>query len=365
MHEMFVGLQTKSRLPSSDLLFGQTRDDDYDPEEQTPPVQYHWASLAWYALHSHSRRHSGVWNLTDSNYLTGHNINPQRAIDPDALIELEAVSRDASQFVILTNELLDFDAEGDLDMDINIDETTADVLLKCIIYFPASLNRRNWIRPNLLPRTQIRILHNSMSSSKRPWLSCHEKWENEAVTEADMIEESDPDPDSSPVEHIHLGEEIPIETDWTPLEPGSLEYKINQMETDIIRLESQVSRQKDKISDLEEYVTALEKARDLLPLMRASHNDAVDRLIDARAEVDRLCELFALGFKRMIKEFTEALAQQISTLISANYWTEMFEGSMASFERNINSAPPEGLPEGLGAWVTPWIQRERKWAAFF
>ncbi|KAJ7571821.1 hypothetical protein C8J56DRAFT_1071305 [Mycena floridula] len=137
-----------------------------------------------------------------------------------------------------------------------------------------------------------------MSSSKCPWLSCHEKWENEAVTEADMIEER---------------EEIPIETDWTPLEPGSLEYKINQMETDIIRLESQVSRQKDKISDLEEYVTALEKARDLLPPMRASHNDAVDRLIDARAEVERLCELFALGFKRMIKEFTEALAQQIST----------------------------------------------------
>ncbi|KAJ7575670.1 hypothetical protein C8J56DRAFT_900971 [Mycena floridula] len=328
MHEMFVGLQTKSRLPSSDLLFGQTRDDDYDPEEQTPPVQYHWASLA-----------CGVWNLTDSNYLTGHNINPQRAIDPDALIELEAVSRDASQCGPDVAKLASQDPD------------------------PVSGHQS---RVLYYLFTSATSLFNHLSlSSKRPWLSCHEKWENEAVTEADMIEESDPDPDSSPVEHIHLGEEIPIETDWTPLEPGSLEYKINQMETDIIRLESQVSRQKDKISDLEEYVTALEKARDLLPLMRASHNDAVDRLIDARAEVDRLCELFALGFKRMIKEFTEALAQQISTLISANYWTEMFEGSMASFERNINSAPPEGLPEGLGAWVTPWIQRERKWAAFF
>ncbi|KAJ7584889.1 hypothetical protein C8J56DRAFT_1166142 [Mycena floridula] len=109
------------------------------------------------------------------------------------------------------------------------------------------------------------------------------------------------DPDSSPTEKLHPGDwdNYPKEEDDADMvsspESGSFEYEIRKIqrahETEIMRLESQISKQKEQITDLRDYVKALEKARDLLPLMRLSHNHTIDLLVESRAKVSAMQQL--------------------------------------------------------------------------
>ncbi|KAJ7592438.1 hypothetical protein C8J56DRAFT_885596 [Mycena floridula] len=75
-----------------------------------------------------------------------------------------------------------------------------------------------------------------------------------------------------PGDHVH--------PDWdTPLPvPGSLKAQIREKECEILDLMFDMNHQKQRISELEEYVTALEKAQDLLLEMRANYNSALDHI---------------------------------------------------------------------------------------
>ncbi|KAJ7588699.1 hypothetical protein C8J56DRAFT_1049617 [Mycena floridula] len=227
-------------------------------------------------------------------------------------------------------------------------------------------------RPNPLPQNE------NANSKTRPnqedfgWLRCrlcpsswHDKREAEAVQHWEMSQESEPDHDSPTEEKAHPGDHV--HPDWdTPLPvPGSLEAQVREKECEILDLTFDMKRQKQRISELEEYVTALEKARDLLPEMRADYNSALDRIAHEQERAERLNRILANNLYRLITAFRAANPADQEEVVGENLrrmkvkFQEEYEKSTTNPSlqpRYDLEAPPEDRPEGRDAWVAPWLQ---------
>ncbi|KAJ7576399.1 hypothetical protein C8J56DRAFT_1062106 [Mycena floridula] len=79
-----------------------------------------------------------------------------------------------------------------------------------------------------------------------------------------------------------------------------------EQDNEIMALKFHLQRRDKRISELEQYVTALEKARDLLRKMRANYNQVLDQIDHVRAKVERMNEMLAAGFKQMMTEVMDA-----------------------------------------------------------
>ncbi|KAJ7584439.1 hypothetical protein C8J56DRAFT_893091 [Mycena floridula] len=198
-------------------------------------------------------------------------------------------------------------------------------------------------------------------------MSWHNKREAEAIKDWEMLEERETDHDSPTEEKAHPGDHIL--PDWdTPLPvPGSLEAQVREKECKIMDLTFCTKRQEQRISELEGYVTALEKARDLLPEMRANYNCALDRIAHEQDRAERLNKILVNNLYRLMKAFKAPAATILDQeTIVREHLRRMKNEFQEEYDRTTTNptlqtqydldAPPEDQPEGHDAWVAPWLQ---------